>query len=56
MIWRRLDFDRRIDQRRSVDYMLGIWPYDRRWLKGIGATFCAAAALGLLRSWMGALA
>ena len=32
---------------------LGIWPYDRRWLKGIGATVCAAVALGLLRSWMG---
>ena len=37
----------------AVKVRLGIWPYDRRWLKGIGATVCAAVALGLLRSWMG---
>jgi O-antigen/teichoic acid export membrane protein len=37
----------------AVKVRLGLWPYDRRWLKGIGAGGCAAAALGLLRSWMG---
>jgi O-antigen/teichoic acid export membrane protein len=37
----------------AVKARLGIWPYDSRWLKGIAAAGCAAAALGLLRYWMG---
>ena len=40
----------------AVKLSLDIWPDDRRWLKGIAATVCAAAALGLLRIWMGASA
>jgi O-antigen/teichoic acid export membrane protein len=37
----------------AVKARLGLWPYDRRWLKGIVATVCTTAALALLRSWMG---
>lgn len=37
----------------SVKSRIGIWPYDRRWLKGIGAVLCAAAGLWFLRIWMG---
>lgn len=37
----------------AVKTRFNIWPYDRRWLKGIAASVCAAAALGLLRIWMG---
>jgi O-antigen/teichoic acid export membrane protein len=40
----------------AVKLRLGIWPYDRRWLKGIAAAACAAAALGLLHTWLGASA
>src|SRR5205823_4455530 len=29
----------------AVKVRLGLWPYDGRWLKGIGAAGCAAAAL-----------
>lgn len=32
---------------------VGIWPYDRRWIKGISATACAAAGLVILRRWLG---
>jgi O-antigen/teichoic acid export membrane protein len=41
---------------RGAKSRVGIWPYDRRWLKGIAATICSAAALCLLRSWIGASA
>jgi len=37
----------------AVRSRVGIWPYDRRWIKGISATACAAAGLILLRGWMG---
>jgi len=33
----------------AVRGCVGIWPYDRRWLKGIWAAICAAIALGILR-------
>ncbi|MBV8358922.1 MAG: polysaccharide biosynthesis protein [Deltaproteobacteria bacterium] len=37
----------------AVKRFIGIWPYDRRWLKGLKATVCTAAGLWLLRIWMG---
>jgi O-antigen/teichoic acid export membrane protein len=37
----------------AVKSRIGVWPYDRRWLKGIVATVCAAAGLWFLRIWMG---
>jgi O-antigen/teichoic acid export membrane protein len=37
----------------AVKVRLGIWPYDRRWLKGIAATACASLALAWFRAWMG---
>jgi len=40
----------------AVKRFIGIWPYDRRWLKGLKATVCAAAGLWLLHIWMGAAA
>jgi O-antigen/teichoic acid export membrane protein len=36
----------------AVRSRVGIWPYDRRWLKGIVAAGCAAAALLVLRAWI----
>jgi O-antigen/teichoic acid export membrane protein len=40
----------------GVKSYLGVWPYDRRSLKGIAAILCAAIGLGLVRIWMGAAA
>jgi O-antigen/teichoic acid export membrane protein len=40
----------------AVKNRIGIWPYDRRWLKGVGAAVCAAVGLWVLRIWMGASA
>ena len=37
----------------AVKVRLNLWPYDRRWLKGIGAAGAAVAALLLLRGWIG---
>jgi O-antigen/teichoic acid export membrane protein len=35
----------------GVKSRIGIWPYDRRWLKGIGAALCAGAGLWFLHRW-----
>jgi O-antigen/teichoic acid export membrane protein len=40
----------------AVKGRVGLWPYDRRWLKGIGAAVCAAAGLGLFRVFIGPVA
>jgi O-antigen/teichoic acid export membrane protein len=40
----------------AVKKLVGIWPYDRRWFKGLGAAVCAGIALWLLHGWMGASA
>jgi O-antigen/teichoic acid export membrane protein len=37
----------------AVKNLIGIWPYDRRWIKGIGAVLSTIAGLWLLRIWMG---
>jgi hypothetical protein len=34
----------------QVRYVLGLWPYDRRYLKGLAAAASAAATLLLLRT------
>jgi O-antigen/teichoic acid export membrane protein len=45
-----------VTQLLAVKSLIGIWPYNRRWLKGIGATVCAGIGLWLLHTWMGASA
>ncbi len=39
----------------AVKLRLDLWPYDRRWLKGLIAAGCTALALGLLRSGFGSI-
>src|SRR5262249_42204162 len=37
----------------AVRSRIGIWPFDRRWLKGLGSAGCAAGGLLLFRIWIG---
>jgi len=40
----------------AVRSRVGIWPYDRRWIKGLSAAGCAGVGLVVLRRWLGASA